>query len=86
MVIDQYNADHDRQAGEMTVKVTGYQWMWRYEYVGEGVNFISRLDRNSDAPAPEQGQHPGRDRRARHYLRDVDKPLVLPGRHPRSAS
>ena len=32
----------------MTVKVTGYQWMWKYEYLGEGVSFTSRLDRESD--------------------------------------
>ncbi len=31
MVIAQYNADHDAKPTEMTVKVTGYQWMWRYE-------------------------------------------------------
>ena len=44
MVIQQYDA----RGHEMTVKVTGYQWMWRYEIVGEDVNFISRLDRESD--------------------------------------
>ena len=32
----------------MTVKVTGYQWMWKYEYLGEDVSFTSRLDRKHD--------------------------------------
>ena len=48
MVIAQYGADHNAEKDEMVIKVTGYQWMWRYEYVGEGVDFISRMDRMSD--------------------------------------
>jgi len=76
MVIEQYNADHNAAPAEMTVKITGYQWMWRYEYVGQDVNFISRLDRESDrirqeGSLPDAAVNP-------HYLRDVDNPLVLP--------
>ena len=41
-------AMYDTRDAEMTVKVTGYQWMWKYEYLGEGVEFTSRLDRDSD--------------------------------------
>ena len=67
---------YDARGHEMTVKVTGYQWMWRYEIVGTGVNFISRLDRESDrirqsGESPDGAGNP-------HYLRDVDRPLVLP--------
>ena len=67
---------YDARGHELTVKVTGYQWMWRYEIVGTGVNFISRLDRESDrirqsGESPDGAAHP-------HYLRDVDRPLVLP--------
>jgi len=76
MVIEQYNADHSAVPAEMTVKITGYQWMWRYEYVGQDLNFISRLDRESDrirqeGSLPDAAVNP-------HYLRDVDNPLVLP--------
>ena len=77
----------DVTGSEMTVKVTGYQWMWRYEivnYKGQpgGVNFVSRLDRDSDTArqrrsdvspttvTDEQGNNV--------YLLDVDRPLVLP--------
>lgn len=78
LVMAQYNADHNPTPAEMTVKITGYQWMWRYEYIGEGVNFISRLDRESDRLRQDarssQTQINARD----HYLRDVDHPLVLP--------
>jgi cytochrome c oxidase subunit 2 len=76
MVMAQYGADHNAIPAEMTIKVTGYQWMWRYEYVGEGVDFISRLDRASDAlrqsgAVPDAALLP-------NYLRDVDHPLILP--------
>ena len=76
MVIAQYGADHDATPAAMTVKITGYQWLWRYEYVDQGVDFVSRLDRKSNAlrqsgAVPDAALLP-------HYLRDVDNPLVLP--------
>ena len=69
-------AQYDTRDSAMTVKVTGYQWMWKYEYLGEGVDITSRLDRASDAmrqthQVPTVAEIP-------HYLRDVDHPLVLP--------
>ena len=71
-VMEQYTA----KGHEMTVKVTGYQWMWRYEIVGEDVNFLSRLDRESDR-IRQSGETPTEET-APHYLRDVDRVLVLP--------
>jgi cytochrome c oxidase subunit 2 len=71
-VMEQYEA----RGHEMTVKVTGYQWMWRYEIVGEDVNFVSRLDSNSDR-IRQSGERPTAET-APHYLRDVDNVLVLP--------
>jgi len=69
-------AMYDTRDAEMTVKVTGYQWMWKYEYLGEGVSFTSRLDRESDR-IRQSGQRP--DAAANpHYLLDVDNRLVLP--------
>ena len=67
---------YDTRNAEMTVKVTGYQWMWKYEYLGEGVEFTSRLDRKSDdlrqsGKTVAEGDHA-------HYLLDVDNVLVLP--------
>ena len=69
-------AMYDTRDSEMTVKVTGYQWMWKYEYLGEEVAFTSRLDRESDrgrqsGVQPTMASNP-------HYLLDVDNPLVLP--------
>jgi cytochrome c oxidase subunit 2 len=67
---------YDTREAEMTVKVTGYQWMWKYEYLGEGVGFSSRLDRRSDDV--RQSGVDARTANHPHYLLDVDNPLVLP--------
>lgn len=69
-------AMYDYRDSEMTVKITGYQWMWKYEYLGEEVAFTSRLDRKSDqirqsGAVPTMATDP-------HYLLEVDNPLVLP--------
>ncbi|MDX1379623.1 MAG: cytochrome c oxidase subunit II, partial [Xanthomonadales bacterium] len=61
---------------EMTVKITGFQWRWRYEYVEDGLDFISSLDPTSNAARRLQsGTAP---ETVENYLLDVDKPLVLP--------
>jgi cytochrome c oxidase subunit 2 len=69
-------AMYDYRDSEMTVKITGYQWMWKYEYLGEEVAFTSRMDRKSDqirqsGAVPTMATDP-------HYLLEVDNPLVLP--------
>ena len=60
----------------MTVKVTGYQWRWRYDYVNEGVGFYSTIARTSDS-ARQRGS--GVDpRTVENYLLEVDNELVVP--------
>jgi cytochrome c oxidase subunit 2 len=74
------------EKSEMTIKVTGYQWKWGYDYVNVGdkpyhVHFISRLDPLSDKTRELKS---GMDPRAVKvgneltYLLDVDHPLVIP--------
>ena len=71
-------AMYDTRNAAMTVKVTGYQWMWKYEYLGEGVSLTSRLARTSDA-LRQSGEVPSYDNPAqRNYLLEVDHELVLP--------
>jgi len=66
----------DTRGSELTVKVTGYQWKWQYEYVGEGVSFFSTLARAHDeARQLDSGIDP---RSVDNYLLDVDNPLVVP--------
>ena len=69
-------AMYDTRNAEMTVKVTGYQWMWKYEYLGEQVELTSRLDRASDRMR-QSGAQPTLEANP-HYLLDVDNALVLP--------
>ncbi|MEJ2383461.1 MAG: cytochrome c oxidase subunit II [Xanthomonadales bacterium] len=61
---------------EMTVKITGFQWRWKYEYVEDDLNFISSLDPESNAARQlESGEDPAN---VDNYLLEVDNPLVLP--------
>src|SRR5690606_4875089 len=61
---------------EMTVKVTGYRWKWRYDYLDEGFGFLSTLAAESNI-ARQKGS--GIDvRTVDNYLLDVDNPLVIP--------
>lgn len=69
-------AMYDTRDAEMTVKVTGYQWMWKYEYLGKDVAFTSRLAKDSDAfrqsgKVANVADNP-------NYLLEVDNELVLP--------
>ncbi len=71
----------DTDDAELTVKVTGYQWLWRYEYIGTDVNFVSKLDRDSDRTRMlGSGLNPADVRVGEQntYLLNVDNPLVLP--------
>lgn len=68
-------AQKDTTNADLTIKVTGYQWKWGYDYLqgeGAGIGFLSTLDASqralSDAGTPE-----GDD-----YLLRVDNPLVVP--------
>jgi cytochrome c oxidase subunit 2 len=68
-------AQKDTTNADLTVKVTGYQWKWGYDYIkgeGEGLSYISTLDSSqramSDAGKPEGD----------NYLLKVDNPLVVP--------
>ena len=66
----------DMGAVDLNVKVTGYQWKWEYEYLGQDVSLFSTLKRDSDA-ARQLGS--GVDPKSvENYLLDVDQPLVIP--------
>jgi len=61
----------DASAPDMTIKVTGYQWKWNYDYLDQGVSFYSNL---ATPPAQIHNQQP----KGEHYLLEVDQPLVVP--------
>jgi cytochrome c oxidase subunit 2 len=60
----------------LTIKVTGYQWFWQYEYLDTGVSFYSRLAQTSNETRQlGSGKNPAD---VENYLLEVDKPLVVP--------
>ena len=64
------------QDSDMSIKVTGHQWFWEYDYLDNGINLISRLDEASNkARQPNSGIDP---RNVPHYLLNVDEPLHIP--------
>ena len=66
----------DSSGAEMTVKITGFQWRWKYEYLDEDISFISSLDSTSNAARQlNSGVAPDS---VENYLLNVDHPLVLP--------
>ena len=66
----------DPSGAEMTVKITGFQWRWKYEYLDHDISFISALDSASNqARQLNSGIDPTS---VDNYLLDVDHPLVLP--------
>lgn len=66
----------DVSGSEMTVKVTGYQWMWQYDYVDSGVSMYSKIAESSNfARQRGSGVAPSS---VENYLLDVDQMVVLP--------
>lgn len=55
----------------VTVKITGYQWRWHYEYLEDDVSFFSNMTTPYD-------QIHNKAPKSAHYLQEVDHPLVLP--------
>jgi cytochrome c oxidase subunit 2 len=66
----------DTRGSELSIKVTGYQWKWGYEYLGEGVSFFSNLALPSNvARQLRSGVDP---KTIDNYLLEVDRPVVVP--------
>jgi cytochrome c oxidase subunit II len=64
----------DTSSPDLTIKVTGYQWKWGYDYLkgeGEGISFLSAL-------ATPHEQIYGNEKKSEHYLLEVDRPVVVP--------
>ena len=64
----------DTSNPDLTIKATGYQWKWGYDYIkgeGEGIHFFSSLK------TPQEQIH-NQAPKGEHYLLEVDNPLVVP--------
>jgi cytochrome c oxidase subunit 2 len=64
-------AAHDTSAPDMTIKITGYQWKWGYDYLQDGFGYYSAL-------ATPLAQIENRAPKNENYLLEVDNPLVVP--------
>jgi cytochrome c oxidase subunit 2 len=70
-----YMSDTSTDA-EVTIKVTGHQWRWQYDYIDDGFSFVSNL--NSEHNDARQRGSNVRVRDIEHYLLDVDEPVIVP--------
>ncbi len=64
----------DTSSPDITIKTTGYQWKWGYDYLigeGEGISFLSAL-------STPRAQIENREPKGENYLLEVDNPLVVP--------
>jgi len=69
-------AQKDTTNSDLTIKVTGMQWKWGYDYIkgeGEGIGFLSTLD-----PTHRVMSDSGKPERLDDYLLKVDNPMVVP--------
>ena len=67
-------ASKDTSNADLTIKATGFQWKWGYDYIkgeGEGIKFVSNL-------STPQEQIQGRAAKGENYLLEVDNPVVVP--------
>jgi cytochrome c oxidase subunit II len=61
----------DTSKSELTIKITGYQWKWKYDYPDQDIAFFSSLSTPRD-------QIENKVAKGEHYLLEVDNPVVLP--------
>ena len=61
----------DTSSADITIKATGYQWKWGYDYLQEGIGFYSNL-------ATPREQIENKAPKGEHYLIEVDNPVVVP--------
>lgn len=62
---------YDTTEADIDIQVVGYQWKWRYDYLGQDVSFFSNLRTSAN-------EIEGRVDKGQHYLLEVDEPLVVP--------
>ena len=61
----------DSSDADVTIKVVGYQWMWQYLYMDQGISYFSRLSTPYAQIQNQQAKNPW-------YLLEVDNPVVVP--------
>jgi cytochrome c oxidase subunit 2 len=62
---------YDHSDSEIHIKITGYQWLWQYEYLNTNVSFYSKLSTPYDEIYNKSTKNV-------NYLQEVDKELIVP--------
>jgi cytochrome c oxidase subunit 2 len=62
---------HNTDESALTLKITGYQWKWRYEYLDQGIDFYSNISSTQD-------QINNKSPKSEWYLLEVDNEVVVP--------
>lgn len=62
---------HDTKKPDLDIKITGYQWRWKYEYLNQGISFFSNM-------STPQDQIDGNAPKNKWFLLEVDHPVVVP--------
>jgi cytochrome c oxidase subunit 2 len=62
---------YDTTNADVDIKITGHQWKWQYDYLGEDVGFFSNLSTTKD-------EIYNRTEKGENYLEEVDKHVVVP--------
>lgn len=62
---------HNTDKAGLTIKITGYQWKWKYEYLDQGISFFSNLA----TPLDQINNKAPKDQ---WFLLEVDNPVVVP--------
>ena len=62
---------YDTTDAEIDIKVTGYQWRWKYDYIDDEFGYFSNI-------ATSEDEIYNRTAKSEHYLLDVDNPMVIP--------
>ena len=62
---------YDTEDADIDIMITGYQWRWQYNYLGEDVSFMSNM-------ATPREQIANQAAKGEHYLLEVDEPMVVP--------
>ncbi len=61
----------DDKKADLNIKITGYQWKWKYDYLDQGISFFSNL-------STPRAQLNNKAPKGKWYLLEVDRPLVVP--------
>jgi cytochrome c oxidase subunit 2 len=61
----------DASGADLSIKATGYQWKWHYDYLREGISFYSNL-------ATPRAQIQNAEPKGENYLLEVDREVVVP--------